>query len=324
MRALAAFHEMAENPACNESDAPMSDIVDDGPDDLYDGLFDPYDDLAGLTGADPVLDLEDADVPAAVPPRSPILTGLVVGLLLVALSLATVRLASGNSSTAVADTTTSTSAEDVSQEPTDSSTTTTLSGGATDGSTTTTTPAADAPFVAVGTPIPVGDLTLQANGIGPIKFGTPAVDAFGILISSLGAPDSDTGPTASIGGLGVCVGETERVLQWGSFKAVAQGEGSNAKFVGYRLDLTFQGSSDAAGSDLRTLSGLQLSDRVSDLDSIYGTSFDLQKVVDESTGGTVFRLFSKSSGDLLLWGPLTSTAPEGIVRGIYSPDSCPT
>ena len=73
----------------------MSDIFDDGPDDLYDGLFDPYDGLSDLSGTDPVPDLEDRDIPAATPPRAPALTGLIVGLLLVALSLATVKLIGG-------------------------------------------------------------------------------------------------------------------------------------------------------------------------------------------------------------------------------------
>jgi hypothetical protein len=309
---------------CNGSDAPVSDIFDDGPDDLYDGLFDPYDGLSDLSGADTVPDLEDADVPVATPPRAPALTGLIVGLLLVALSLATVKLiGGGNDDVAAPASTTSTTVQTADTgTPTGGDTTSTTTPADPGGGTTTPVEPGDGTITAVGEAIPIEELTLQTNGIGPIEFGISAEDAFGRLVASLGVPDDDTGPTASIGGYGICVGDTERIVQWGTFKAVAQGEGSDAKFVGYRLDLKFEGSADAAGSQLKTLSGLALSDRVSDLNRIYGSSFDLRKEVDPTTGATVFRLLSKSSGNLLLWGPLTSIADTGIVRGIYSPDVC--
>ncbi len=303
----------------------MSDIFDDGPDDLYDGLFDPYDGLSDLSGTDPVPDLEDRDVPAATPPRAPALTGLIVGLLLVALSLATVKLIGGGNDPVVAGNTTTSAIQsgDTGAPSGDGTTSTTVPADPGTAPTTPVDPGGDG-ITAVGEAIPVDELTLQTNGIGPIKFGTPADDAFGRLVASLGAPDDDTGPTASIGGYGICVGDTERIVQWGTFKAVALGEGSDATFVGYRLDLKFEGSADAPGSKLKTLSGLALSDRVSDLDRIYGSSFELVKELDPNTGATVFRLLSKNSGNLLLWGPLTSIADTGIVRGIYSPDVCKT
>jgi len=304
----------------------VSDKFDDGPDDLYDGLFDPYDGLSDLSSSDTVPDLEDSDVPAATPPRAPALTGLIVGLLLVALSLATVKLIGGGNDNVAAPTNTTTTTAtpgDNTQTPGDGTTSTTVPDTAAGSTTTPVDPTAGG-ITPVGEAIPVSELTLQTNGIGPIEFGVPADQAFGRLVASLGAPDDDTGPTASIGGYGVCVGDTERIVQWGTFKAVARGEGSDAKFVGYRLDLKFEGSADAPGSQLKTLSGLALSDRVSDLDRIYKSSFDLRKELDPNTGATVFRLLSKNSGDLLLWGPLTSIADTGIVRGIYSPDVCKT
>ncbi len=303
----------------------MSDIFDDGPDDLYDGLFDPYDGLSDLSGTDPVPDLEDRDIPVATPPRAPALTGLIVGLLLVALSLATVKLIGGGNDPVAAGTTTTSAVQpgDTGAPSGDGTSSTTVPADPGTAPTTPVDPGGDG-IAAVGEAIPLDELTLQTNGIGPIKFGTPADEAFGRLVASLGAPDDDTGPTASIGGYGICVGDTERIVQWGTFKAVALGEGSDAKFVGYRLDLKFEGSADAPGSKLKTLSGLALSDRVSDLDRIYGSSFDLIKEVDPNTGATVFRLLSKNSGNLLLWGPLTSIADTGIVRGIYSPDVCKT
>jgi hypothetical protein len=38
-------------------------------------------------------------------------------------------------------------------------------------------------------------------------------------------------------------------------------------------------------------------------------------------GKDFFRL--SDGGDLLLWGPVTSTDPQGTIEGIYSPDPCP-
>ena len=38
--------------------------------------------------------------------------------------------------------------------------------------------------------------------------------------------------------------------------------------------------------------------------------------------GTTFQLRSSNSGNLLLWGPVTSDDSNGIVLGIYAPDAC--
>ena len=65
------------------------------------------------------------------------------------------------------------------------------------------------------------------------------------------------------------------------------------------------------------LSGLALGDTVADLQRIYSSFTITFEIID---GQDVFRLVDGS--ELLLWGPVTSTAPDGIVTGIYSPGPC--
>ena len=67
------------------------------------------------------------------------------------------------------------------------------------------------PYVASGDQIPVADLTLAVDAVGPIALGSPAAESIGRLIASLG----DADPQAE--------GEKE-----------AQGEGSHARSPGSR------------------------------------------------------------------------------------------
>ncbi|MGI9528921.1 MAG: hypothetical protein ACR2NG_04360 [Acidimicrobiia bacterium] len=69
--------------------------------------------------------------------------------------------------------------------------------------------------------------------------------------------------------------------------------------------------------DLATLSGLELGDTVADLKQIYSSFTITFEVID---GQDHFRLLD--GGELLLWGPVTSSDNDGIVLGIYSPTQC--
>ena len=163
------------------------------------GWTDPYGDLTDLTGDEPVPPLEDPDTPAATPPGSPLLTGLVVALLLVALSVAVFQLLSGDDGEPEAAVTSTTSAPD-------GSTTT-----APPASTTTTValpPAA--PYPPLGPQIPVGKMKLMTNrirvqddNISDLAFGDAAADAVGALTASFGDPDEDTAWQVSTGEWGV-------------------------------------------------------------------------------------------------------------------------
>jgi len=280
----------------------------------------PYADLEDLTGAEPLPVLEDPAQPAATPPRSPLLTGLIVGLLLVVGSIAVFQLlgggdedpeATGTTSTTVDDTTTSTIAPAAGVTPT------------TTGSTTETTTAVVAEFdayVASGDPVPIDELTLAVDGVGPIAFGTGAADSIGRLITSLGEPDQDDGPVVSTGAFGSCQGDIERIVRWGPFVAVVIVDPSGSEtFAGYRLDFSY-GDLNSPATDLATLSGLRAGDPVLRLEQVY-EAFDLRYEVEAELGNT-FQLYSRNSGNLLLWGPVTSSESNGIVLGIYAPDAC--
>ncbi len=275
----------------------------------------PYEELSGLTGNEPIPPLEDPRQPPAMAPRSPLLTGLVLGLLLVVVSIALFQLLSGDDDTPVA------AGDETAVTAGDGTAATGDEAAAEDA--TTDTAAADAggttglPYLAVGTPIPIADLTLQVDGVGEIKFGQPAADAVGRLIASLGEPDDDTGVQLSVAEWGVCQGENERVVTWGPFAAIVVVDPDGTEtFGGYRLDFAFGGfSSDAA--NLATLSGLQAGASYRQLEQTYD-GFDVQKADNEQIG-PVWELYSSNTGALLLWGPLTE---DETVRGIYAPDAC--
>ena len=160
------------------------------------------------------------------------------------------------------------------------------------------------PYTAAGDPVPVDQLTLAVDGIGPIAFGTEATDAIGRLITSLGEPDQDDGPMVSTGAFGSCRGDIERIVRWGPFVAiVVVGADGAEKFAGYRLDFSY-GDLNSPATDLATLSGVKAGDPVLRLEQVY-ESFDLRYEVMADLGNT-FQLYSRNSGALLLWGPVTS------------------
>lgn len=279
------------------------------------GWTDPYGDLNDLTGDEPIPPLEDPATPAATPPGSPLLTGLVVALLLVALSVAVFQLLSGDDGEPEAAVTSTTSAPD-------GSTTT-----AAPASTTTTValPPAD-PYPPVGPQIPVGKMKLmtdrirvQDDNISDLAFGDAAADAVGTLTASFGDPDEDTGWQVSTGEWGVCVGDLERLVRFGPFAAVITMEEDANIFNGYRQDVQF-GDLGSPASQLETLSGLRAGDTVGDLQTIYADQ--TVELLSDPDLGPFFELRGADSDVLILWGPIGGQAATDPVLGIYAPDIC--
>jgi hypothetical protein len=209
--------------------------------------------------------------------------------------------------TPIAETTTTTVPETTTTTTVPETTTTT-----TVPETTTTTVAALPPpatWPPAGDPIDAADLTLRAAGIGPIDIGSPIAEVAGALGATFGEA------TAS-GDDDLCPPAESYWLQWSDLRVIFDGFGTDATFVSYRYE-----DVGAAGEPLglSTLSGLTVGDTVADLGQIYSQftiTFELIDGVDH------FRLLD--GGELLLWGPVSSTEPEGIVEGIYSPSPCET
>lgn len=278
--------------------------------------FDPYGDLSDLTADESLPPMEDPTLPPATPPRSPLLTGLIVALLLAVVSIAFFQLL-GNDDEPAASATSTTAATTTGAPGT---TTTTNPDAGTSTTAVTAEPASFDPYVAVGEPVPTEQLTLAVDGIGPIEFGSPADEAVGRLIASLGDPTTDSGPVTSTGTYGACDGEMERIVRWGPLVAVVVIDPDGTEiFGGYRLDLQYGDILSSAATDLATVSGLKAGDSVLTLEDIY-SNFRIDYVVVPGLD-TTFQLFG-SSGANLLWGPVTSEADDGTVLGIYAPDAC--
>lgn len=281
--------------------------------------FDPNDPLAGIEPYEGFPSRHPTsggrDPQSGPPSRSPLLTGMVVGLLLVVGSIALFQVFSGDGNELGGVTGTTVAGQGTTPDGTGS---TVADGGATTAPAATTGPAPGvaAPYTAQGEPVPLDELTLASDGIGPIAFGRPAAEAVGRLIASLGEPGEDTGPRPASGEFGVCEDDTERIVFWGPFAAVIVVDPDGAEtFGGFRLDLSYGGFSNQA-AELATLSGVTLGDSYRNLQQTY-ESFEVARG-DDPTFGEIWTVSSSETGNLLLWGPLA----EGAVRGIYSPDAC--
>jgi hypothetical protein len=285
--------------------------------------YDPYEGLMDLTGEEPLPALEDPMLPPATPPRSPLLTGLILGLLLVVLSIAVFNLTRDDDAVAAGDPTETTAAATEGTVATATGTTDDTTATETTTSTTTTTaaPVEFEPYEAVGNPIPLSDLTLQTNGIGPIPLGSPGANAVGQLIASFSDPTSDTGPITADGTFGACKDSPARVVKFGALAAIIVIDPDGTEiFGGYRLDLTYEGAASSPAAELETLSGLKLGYSVTQLRDIYA-AFDVELVTDPELG-RIFELRG-GSGTLLLWGPVLDSGNEGTdqIMGIYSVDA---
>ena len=295
-----------------------------------DDPFAPFSDLSDLTGDATLPALEDPSIPAAVPPRSPLLTGLIVALLLIVVSISIFQLLKDDEGGApvAAATTTTTSTLTPSAQTTGvpaGTATITPAPSETQGPGPTVTvevPGTFDAYLPVGDAIPIDELRMAVDGIGPIKFGISAGEAAGRLISSMGEPDEDTGPVVSTGTFGACVGQLERRVRWGPFMAIVVVDEDGTKtFGGYRLDFAYavEGLGSPA-TELQTLSGLKAAQSVVALEDIYESFTITYEVIADL--GTTFQLRSSRTGNLLLWGPVTSDDSTGIVLGIYAPNAC--
>ena len=256
---------------------------------------------------------------------NPWLIGLAVAVVLGAVSIIAFGFLSPDDNTA-ASTTTSTTSPDGSTSTSggEGSTTTDGEGSTTtDGSgTVTTTSLPDggtSPITPVGEAIPIAQLRMTTDGIGPLALGDDGDEVLGKLAATFGDPTQDTGFIVGSGSWGECAGDTIRVVQWGPLNIVVKGEPGDSQFVSYRLDLRYGGITSPT-TDIQTQSGLRVSDTVSQLKEIYA-GLSLEFVVDPNVG-LVFELSDGLGGDLLLWGPVESQDDEALVTGIYSPDSC--
>lgn len=284
------------------------------------GWTDPYADLTDISGDDPLPPMEPPTTPPAQPPGSPLLTGLIIGLLLIALSVAVFQLLGPDDSDTVAGTTTTSEGDETTT--TDGSGTTTTS----DDTVTTTSIPATEPYPPVDPLIPVADMKMITDGmrindndIPDIVFGTDADVAIGRFVASFGAPTNDTGWQISTNGYGVCAGELERIVFFGTYAAIVTKPGGQEVFSGYRQDL-LTGDLTHPASGLETLSGLKVGDTVEQLQEIYksqNVSFAVDPKLDN-----VYLVESSTSGNLLLWGPVEGEESDDRVVGIFAPDVC--
>ena len=212
----------------------------------------------------------------------------------------TTVVAEAPASTAPSTTSPTTTVAEVAAEPTTTTTPPT---------TTTTVPYPPASeWEESGQGLSTAQLTMKASGLGDIDVGGSLADVSGRLVASLGQAES-------AGDSDVCQPEEAYWLQWGPLRAIFDGYEPTSEFVSYRYIETEAGT---AAVRLKTLSGIGLGNTVAELQSTYSFYTITFEVID---GQDHFRLVD--GGELLLWGPVSSTDSTGTVLGIYSPSPCP-
>jgi hypothetical protein len=204
-------------------------------------------------------------------------------------------------------------------------TTTTIDDGLGTTTTSSTTLPTTDPYPPVDPAIPAADLKMITEGlrvndndIKDIVFGTEAELAIGRLTASFGNP-VDTGWQTSTDQWGVCAGDLERILTFGTFAAIVTKSGGQEVFNGYRNDLNF-GDITSDPATIETLSGLMIGDTVEDLQDIYASQrveFGTHPLL-----GPTYSVVSAASGTTLLWGPVEGQDSSDRVIGIYAPDVC--
>lgn len=184
--------------------------------------------------------------------------------------------------------------------------------------TTTTTTSTTLPPLTIipsGTPIPLSELRLGAYALRPFDFGENFNNVLSRLGASLDEASDISRPGVSNGEFGTCEGDVIQTARWGRLLVIgAEGDDGMMRFVGYRLDSTYDTFRYPV---IRTISGVGVGDRVSELEGAYSRVSYLN---DESMG-LVFQV-KAGDGSLLLWGPVTSSDATGEILGIYSPNSC--
>lgn len=262
--------------------------------------------------------------PSRAPQASPWIVGLAVAAVSVTVSIIAFGLFASQDPSAAA-TTTTTLADNGGTGPTettDPTATTDPNATTIAGTETTATTLGDStkpPIVPTGDPIPIAELTMQADGIGDLPFGDPGGEVLSRFAATFGPPTDDTGFIVGAGVFGECPGDSIRVVRWGPLNIVVRGEPTTNTFVSYRMDLRYGGVTSEV-TDMETLSGLRVADTVETLRTIYA-DFDIAFRVYPSIG-TAFELRESPQADILLWGPVESEADASTVNGIYSADPC--
>lgn len=247
--------------------------------------------------------------PSSLPP---FVVGILVGVALATVSIVTFMLFRNDPN----ETATPNTTPVVDTSTTTSTTTTTTVVLDTTSTSSTSLPAPDIP--AVGDPIALSDLAMASTGLGSLRFGDDGSQVLGRLVATFGVPDEDSGTFISDGEAGTCTGDPVRIVRWGPLQVVVTTPDTAPTFAGYRLDVGF-GGLDSTATELRTVSGVRASDTIETLESVYA-GFALEYVAD--TNGDLFFELRNASGELLLYGPVTSQDPDGKISGIYAPDPC--
>ncbi len=181
--------------------------------------------------------------------------------------------------------------------------------------TTTTTTATLPPLPASATTIAIEDLELGAFQIGPIEFGDRDVDAAGLLVASLGQPDTYF-PVGENQGL--CPTDEGRALVWGPLTAIFRTDDGVEVLAGYTFDGAAPAAADHPATSMRTLSGIGLGDTKNALELAYAQS----RVVFEPLSGQDGFIVLRSSDDrTLLWGTLDGAEPPAVTL-LGSPRPC--
>jgi hypothetical protein len=174
----------------------------------------------------------------------------------------------------------------------------------------TTTPATIPQLTAEGEPLAVSELALGAFALGPFDFNTTG--ALGRLVATFGQPDG-IAPTSEE--WGTCAGDDGFVVSWGPLDVIFLGPTDDAELVAYRVSA----DGDHPAASLATLSGFSAGETVADLEATYA---DFAISFEEVAGTSSFILTRVTDGVTLLWGPVSSSEPDGVVEGVYSPRTC--
>jgi hypothetical protein len=329
--AAAAAATVAAHTSKGESASPTGPATaDDGGTEATDGADQPADSTGDGDGPDETTtDAAPAVVPPPPPPLEPDDTGEfafdawsqppqdegggrgkawlvpagIIAAILAAVGFLVFSGSTTTTTTTIAALSTTTGPETASTTATSVTTTTQV--------TTTTVIAYPQPedWPPTGEPIDLDDLTLKQAAIGPIDLGESIDDVAGALTASLGE--------ATASGIdGLCPPDESYWLAFGQLTAIFDGFDSDSVFVSYRYDEP-EGTDEELG--LKTLSGIAIGDTVEDLIDTY-TQFTISFEIIDSKD--YFRL--SDGGELLLWGPVSSIDPAGLIEGIYSPTVCDT
>jgi hypothetical protein len=284
-----------------------------------------YRKLAEAQPANPLWSDTDTDDPLAVPlparqrPREFWPTLAVAGVVAAIAIFGLMQLFGGEDEPPVEvlgitteDTVSSTSATTLPPTSTTETPTTTLPPTTT---TTTSTTLPPLTIIPSGSPIPQSELRLGAYALRPFEFGENFNTVLGRLGASLDEASDIARPGISSGEFGTCEGQVIQTARWGRLLVIGvEDDEGIMRFAGYRLDATYDTFRYPV---LRTISGVGVGDRVSDLE----TAYTRVSYLNDETMGLVFQV-KAGDGSLLLWGPVTSNDAAGEIIGIYSPNSC--